>query len=268
MAQVQVAGTPWDQCLSDYAYTRELDLPGWAWEFLRRKQDYQHDYRKNRAKQPAATKRVSGATLYRSERRFLAAEKWGLQLFADPTKSALEADVFWLPELLTHAVLCQCTSANDNAQDGLSLASFRGRCAVLARNDNEFISIQGPGKAANLVIESGSLLNNKCIVTFFHSGLSTASRHYETLRILNQLTSEASKTSANFDGSNCKYRDYLVALDSRLAGRSYRDTAEVLFGKDRVGDHWTEDTRGLKSRVRRAVERGLFLMNGGYRALL
>jgi hypothetical protein len=65
-----------------------------------------------------------------------------------------------------------------------------------------------------------------------------------------------------------KYFDYLVALDGHLAGRSYRDIAEVLYGTDRIGSYWTDDSRGYKSKVRRAVACGLALMNNGYRDLL
>ena len=65
-----------------------------------------------------------------------------------------------------------------------------------------------------------------------------------------------------------KYFDYLIALDGHLAGRTYRDIAEVLYGADHVGPYWTDDSRGYKSKVRRAVERGVALMNGAYRELL
>ncbi len=29
---------------TDYNYTKRLDGPGWAWEFLRRNPDYRNDY--------------------------------------------------------------------------------------------------------------------------------------------------------------------------------------------------------------------------------
>ena len=80
--------------------------------------------------------------------------------------------------------------------------------------------------------------------------------------------SETSNANATGAGADSKYLDYLIALDGHLAGRSYRDIAEVLYGKERVGSHWTDDTRWMKSKVRRAVERGIALMNGGYRELL
>jgi hypothetical protein len=63
-------------------------------------------------------------------------------------------------------------------------------------------------------------------------------------------------------------KSYLIALDGHLAGRSYREIAQVIYGVERVKEVWTSETQFLKDRVRRAVVRGIELMNGGYRDLL
>ena len=63
-------------------------------------------------------------------------------------------------------------------------------------------------------------------------------------------------------------KSYLIALDGHLAGRSYREIAQVIYGVERVKDVWTSQSQFLKDRVRRAVVRGIELMNGGYRTLL
>ena len=63
-------------------------------------------------------------------------------------------------------------------------------------------------------------------------------------------------------------RNYLVALDGHFAGRSYRDIAEVIYGRDRVKHVWTNETRHLKEGMRRAVRRGIEFMEGEYRTLL
>lgn len=60
----------------------------------------------------------------------------------------------------------------------------------------------------------------------------------------------------------------LRVLDGRQAGASYRDIAVALFGPDRVNDDWNAGGDHLKNRIRRAARRGIFLMQGGYRALL
>lgn len=65
-----------------------------------------------------------------------------------------------------------------------------------------------------------------------------------------------------------KLRTALRTLDGRLAGASYRDIAIALFGRDRVKDDWNTSGDHLKNRIRRAVQRGTFLMERGYRVLL
>jgi hypothetical protein len=67
---------------------------------------------------------------------------------------------------------------------------------------------------------------------------------------------------------NDHLKAYLIALDGHLAGRSYREIAQVIYGVERVKDVWTSESQFLKDRVRRAVMRGIELMNGGYRDLL
>ena len=57
------------------------------------------------------------------------------------------------------------------------------------------------------------------------------------------------------------------ALDAWLAGHSYREIAEGLFGKERVfGRSWKD--HDLRSLTIRLVQSGIALMRGGYRALL
>ena len=60
----------------------------------------------------------------------------------------------------------------------------------------------------------------------------------------------------------------LRILDGRLAGASYREIAVVLFGRNRVERDWDQSDNHLKNRIRRAAQRGKFLMEGGYRDFL
>jgi Uncharacterized conserved protein (DUF2285)/Family of unknown function (DUF6499) len=268
MPHVRMRGTAWDRCREDYAYTREFDLTGWAWEFLRHNKDYRRDFRMYRAGHPCAINHVSGATVFRLRPRFLAAEAWGLVVFSDPERPALEASVFWLPELLHHVAFCDCQPEIDQSAEVLGLSSFRARRTVLIGIHGEHIALHGTGSTSNLLVNSGTLLFGESAITFRHKGLATASPHYETVKILKRLTVEPSKTEVKTHVLNSKYLNYLIALEGHLEGRSYRDIALVLFGQDAVGTHWTNDTRGYKSAARRAVAAGIELMNQGYRNLL
>jgi hypothetical protein len=116
-----------------------------------------------------------------------------------------------------------------------------------------------------LISRDGTFLHGNSSVTFLHEGLKSASNHAETLAVLRKLTAQQDNFRENKLSYDCKLLNYLIALDGHLDGRSYRDIAEVIYGKDRVGASWTADTQWMKSKVRRAVERGIALMNGGYR---
>jgi hypothetical protein len=63
-------------------------------------------------------------------------------------------------------------------------------------------------------------------------------------------------------------RDAVVALDGRGAGASHRDTAEVIFGIKRVREDWSARGGWLKERMRRALNKGEELRDGGYRRAL
>jgi hypothetical protein len=81
-------------------------------------------------------------------------------------------------------------------------------------------------------------------------------------------TGQGESSDADWSQANMHLRDYLIALDGLLNGASYRQIAQVIYGPERVKDVWTGESRYLKDRVRRAVDRGHELMNGGFLKLL
>jgi hypothetical protein len=268
MPQVRKSGTAWERRLDDYAYTRGLDGPGWAWEFLRRNEEYQHDFRINRAGHPIPIKHTSGAVVFRLRRRVLASEKWGLHCFADPQKPTNYSHVFWLAHHLEKTVTCSMRGANDNEFGVISLASFSGNRRVLVTPEDEIVDIVSNRLSARVVIRNSTFLIGESAPTFEVYGLEGAEKALETIKTLRALQIDRCAKDIFQDEYRSKYFDYLVALDGHLAGRSYRGIAEILYGSDRIGPYWTDDSRGYKSKVRRAVERGCELMRGGYRELL
>ena len=268
MAQVLVKGTAWERSWEDYAYAVGLDKPGWAWEFLRLNPDYQRDFRTNKAGTPTATKHVSGTVYYRLRRKFLAAERWGLIMFTDPFKTSFDAHVHWHPNSITRHVFCIAKPANDNPKAVESLFEFVGRSHVLVSNDHEHLCIQCGTISARLMIGGASLLVQDCELNFQIEGLDRLSSVTETLASLRRLKSKQPILPSTSGQTELRLRECLVALDGHLAGRSYRDIAEVLYGPDRVKEVWTNETRHLKDKVRRAVAAGIDYMNGGYLKLL
>mgnify|MGYP003764624467 CR=1 FL=1 len=88
------------------------------------------------------------------------------------------------------------------------------------------------------------------------------------MRILANMTSKRANNNRRPAQKNGKLLEYLIALDCRLAGLSYREIAIILYGRKTVETTWSDDTRGYKSKVIRACKNGFKLMNRGYLKLL
>jgi hypothetical protein len=59
-----------------------------------------------------------------------------------------------------------------------------------------------------------------------------------------------------------------MALDGHLAGVPHRQIAIAMFGEERVARDWSDPGEHMRDAVRRAIARGLALMEGGYRMFL
>lgn len=268
MPQVRKSGTAWERRLDDYAYTKGLDGPGWAWEFLRRNDKFLIECRSSRAGLPVEIKHTSGTIYLRPRRKFLRAEAWGLMLFPDPVKSSSETPVFWHPDTLTHSVNATLFHANDNADETLSRNDFACQRVVLVNNSTEHVIVRSAHKSVRLHLLEQLILFGKCKCIFHVEGFSNVNRFIETLRTLSKLRDQTTPTISQQSQFELHLRDYLIALDGHLAGRSYRDIAEVIDGSDRVRNVWTNETRFLKETVRRAVRRGIQYMESEYCTLL
>ena len=268
MAQVLVTGTAWEKSLEDYAYAAGLNRHGWAWEFLRRNTDYQRDFRINRAGTPVPVKHKSGAVYFRLRRRVLAAERWGLIMFANPSVSSLATGIHWHPSVTSRHVCCIAKAANSNSDGAECLGGFNARKHVLVTHDTEYLCVQRGNLYANLVISGASMLLQNCALNYQIEGLDRLNPVAETLTNLRRLKTESQLLQPASGQTEQRLRECLVALDGHLAGRTYRDIAEVLYGSDRVKEVWSNETRHLKDKVRRAVAAGVEYMNGGYLKLL
>jgi hypothetical protein len=268
MPHARLNGTAWDKTLNDYSYTRELDLPSIAWEFLRRNEALQCDARASVTAQPIPIRHVSGACYLRCRRRFLTAEKWGLQFFPDPQKSALKTNVFWCPTALSLHIRARLSPQSEEFNQTIALDDFTCQRTILCQQDIEHVLIRHGPECVRLTAHGLSILHGRRTSTFEIDGFRNIAPALRSLQRLSRLAAIGGEFQPSTLSHTSKWKDCLIALDGHLAKRSYRDIAIVLFGRDRVGTHWTGDTQWMKSTIRRAVKRGVDLMEGGYRELL
>jgi hypothetical protein len=247
-----------------------FDPSDWAWEFLRRNGDYQADWRAAMARSLPCVALRDGTRLLRLRRRYLRAERWGLYAFADPSRPARQASVFWLPAIARRTVQARCDMDSDHA-NVMRLARFHTeRAAVIGVDGVPVVTMRGHGFQVGLIASGWHVLTRPAAVTFEFDGFDALAARIECVRLLQRLAELAAPATAGRASwsANQKLFHALLALDGSLDGRSYREIATVIFGQRRVTEDWTAASRFLKDRTRRLVAKGHNLMNGGYRDLL
>lgn len=268
MPHARRTGTAWDRRRQDYAHTRDLEGTGWAWEFLRRNTTYRKAFRAAAITHSMQTKTQPSLHCYVVKEMDKRAIDWGLLCLADPAKSATETDLFWLPQLVTHHLSIHIDQRHWGGRGGLNFTGFTCRIAVLRLASIDYVVLQQGNNRVQLTIHGAAVFAQGNAFKLEIDGLEGVTRAIPALQALQRMLRQVRILPPDSTWQPSKWQDYLIALDGHLEGRTYRDIAEVLYGRDRVGMHWADNTRWMKSKVRRAVERGVELMNGGYRELL
>jgi hypothetical protein len=196
------------------------------------------------------------------------AKNGGSLFAADPEQAFDRQSIFWAPEALSTVLsLRESVRASDDGQyqlDWTTLAGGELRHApdgwhgvvALAGVAHRLYLPAIPAKGAPLSIELPLDAN---------SGIRLQAAHRFWCAI------EGRRLGASPLAVTIERRRRFVltmrALDAWLAGHSYREIAEGLFGKERVrGRSWKD--HDLRSLTIRLVQTGVALMRGGYRALL
>ena len=201
--------------------------------------------------------------------RLTNSEKNGGCLFAaDPEKAFDRQAIFWSPEALSTVLSLREAAALGNIGQYdldwslLANGEFRhgpdGWHAIvpLAGAIHRLYLTGMPGKGSLVSVELPLDAN-------FDIRMQAANRFWSAMEGRRLGTAPLALSSQR------RRRFILImrALDAWLAGNSYREIAEGLFGKERIlGRSWKD--HDLRSLTIRLVQSGIALMRGGYRALL
>jgi hypothetical protein len=201
------------------------------------------------------------------------ADKPKHQLFAgacafpfDPQLRADNTPLVWLPQLDPTTVLI--VPATEPFSDSRSLRSLTPIFRRQASEGEHWIITDSRGRFPLLLM--GGIGSDTPVASVIPLDANFAARTDASLRLWRSLTGEQDGRPA--DPLTRRQREQLVlalrALDGHLAGATYREIAEVLFGTTRVptGSSWK--THDLRGRTIRLVRIGLKLMRGGYLDLL
>lgn len=260
--------------LSDYDYTWTLSRSRWAWEFLRRNMDFRSnatpEYRARISNRVAC----HGITILRprSDRAEAEAEHWGLAIMPDPDLNAYDANVFWRSALYPREVSIQVVPRSETEVDHIFEKTIR-HCRMVHLTDlagREYLLLKGNGRIVQVGCSGLSLLSFEPVkVKFTIDTLGEFDNTLSTIERATKLYDNDFEDSAPVWTRNAlAWRNAIIALDANAAGFSYFDTACIIYGQDRAEEAWAATSRAMKDEMKRSLQRGRDLRDGGYRQLL
>ena len=263
----------WDSEQNNYDRMLDLHRMGWGWEFMRREPGLIRTARQTRLRHPVHVHRRDGKHIVRLRRRCLAAERYGLHFFPDPSLSAFETVPFWLPDAMSESLSANLALTHQarTKDSGLSLHDLPGeRHYLIGPGRRPKLIIAAKGYAAQLAIDENAIAVPLSV--YLSLSLGAGQLVGNNLSAVEEFAAFCSGDEVDCKRlrglSPKKLRNTIIALDGELASVSRRRIAEVIFGKDIIDDTWNNGDESYKKRVARLVTKGLKLMRYGYRNLL
>lgn len=244
----QAARPPLWHASAAYLYVLHLDGPALAWEYLRRHPGYRQAWHTRAAD---------------------AAQPWGLRTLEDPALDAREA----LPDWLNARACTICVIPDDDPTPETSpfvLWRLPGRKQLQHDGRSLVLAARWPGCCVRLIL-APELHDGMPHAFAMRACREPGARYRDLANALDQLATASrcepsAATCPRPSQSALQALLTLQALDASQAGASLREIAEGLFGSTEVASDWHADS-ALRARVRRLVQRGRALVDGGYREL-
>ncbi|MER9133143.1 DUF2285 domain-containing protein [Mesorhizobium sp. M0768] len=153
----------------------------------------------------------------------------------------------------------------------LDLAARSCRISILVTGDgHQHVLVEDNGRSLQLAASGVSLLEPVRLTSSVFWPPEELKQRLNGMECLNGLRSTGRLKSGFFptEPRRTRLRRVLRALDGSIAGAPHREIGLALFGRARVEQDWADPGDHLRDSVRRAVRRGRWLMNGGYKRFL
>ncbi|WP_352798436.1 DUF2285 domain-containing protein, partial [Mesorhizobium sp. M0678] len=153
----------------------------------------------------------------------------------------------------------------------LDLATHPCRISILVTRDgHQHVLVEDNGRSFQLAASGVSILDAVRLTSSVLWSPEELKQRLNALECLNSLRSTGRLQPRFFPTEpRCsRLRRVLRALDGSIAGAPHREIGLALFGRARVKQDWADPGDHLRDSVRRAVRRGRWLMNGGYKRFL
>lgn len=252
----------------NYAYTERFSLREWAWEFLRRNPDFIADWKRAQS-QYAFYGQDGPTTILLAMTDDLLLRKWGCLYASSPDEDSRSASVFWSPEISGSILYLNATLAAD--VEAFTLHQIHSPSVVLEMKGGEqHILFAHDGCWLQVAVEGADILKPGRFSLSLSPDRCVSQERRRLLHCFDDLRFSGRIMPSHFQPTKYGRRLCFVvrALDGYLAGADQEEIAIGLIGKKRVAADWKDPLRSLQDRVRRAISRGCFLMQGGYRKFL
>lgn len=253
-----------------YDYTIGLRRRDWAWEFLRRNEDFRAEAY---PASPGAVSRldgVDGISLFKLRFQQPGASNWGLFFFPNPDVPAPQALTFWKPDTDPDLVEIRVTARLPNEIDTIYERSIR-TCKITNLTDldgAEHILLNGANCTTQARCSGRSLITLEPVkMSLAMRGSFDLKGHVQTHKSAEMVFEPAPEFPLVWRGRAKRLRNALICLDVKEAGLDLRHAAEIIFGEPRVARDWNT-SKSLRDRVRSYYRTGQTLRDGGYRNLL
>ncbi len=257
-----------------------MPTAAWAWQGLRRNPDYRRAFFASKSKTLRPVQLRSGATLLRANQRFRDAEAFGLLCFADPDVAAVNANLFWRPDLLAGSLRVQLEPQDTNdpslgePHDEIVLSALQTRRTLLETSDGiRHILLSGERFWVQLFCDKPAMVGEHSIVKIRIDGAKHGMRRLDTAAQLLSLHRSIGG-SLSLIGRRKKPTSIIRALGAYDIYHGFErpkgdleDIAAFITGNERVAQDWTKD-RNLRVQTRRWIDRGEEFVRHGYRDLL
>ncbi len=234
-----------------YKGVAHLPVRDIAWEFLRRNPSYRRAFKKAQIAEEDSNK------------SFI--DHWGINFPVDPKLSAKEAGVCWRPERCASIIILSKIEAG-TLNPSLNLSEMRGQIISQRVEDGTHVFVQGKDYSFQLFLVASAVLESSLQANIPIDDIADT-RCEAVKRFYRFLIGEYPSCMPRRSVLREKYPHALQALDGCLAGASYREIAEVMFGAARIEqDSWKTST--IRSSTIRLARMGVELMRSGYKDLL
>ena len=192
--------------------------------------------------------------------------------FADPSKSALDASIFWRPEFCSKVVSGNVLNKSETGFGSeICLGDAQCKRTLLKVYDGcQQVLFQTRNGEAQLRCAGEDIRIGPFVLEVIVDGFPEVETSQRLIRQLADIYRNKRFGSGDREWTveALRHRDALVAYDMKVVGCKYRDIANHLWGADNVAEEWGNPNRTLKNRTIRSVKRGVRMVNGDYITLL